>query len=83
MECANAGHLVRRIGDMLRIDRLLGLEHSIDALCRYDELIFEIEDKGRILAIEDDDIDLVAEGALAVDHMCAGSAIPFGQIALQ
>jgi len=46
-----------RVGNQLGIGGLLGFKHRVHAFRRNDRLTFVIENEGRVLAVEHDDID--------------------------
>ena len=83
MQATDAGDFLLRIADLVRVDRLLRLEHRVDALGRNDRLPLIVKYEGRILPVEYDDIDLFAEHALAVDDMGCRGLIAFREIGLQ
>ena len=43
MQAAHAGDLLLRVGDLVRVDRLLCLEHRVDAFRRDDRLALVTE----------------------------------------
>lgn len=65
MEAPDAGNLVLGIADEFGVRGLLGLEHRIDALGRDNCLAFVGEYERGVLPVENDDVDLLAEIALA------------------
>ena len=71
------------VPNQLCIERLFGLKHCIDAFGRNDLLTLEGEDERRILTIKNNNVDLVAEVAFAVDDVCGRGAVSLGQIGLQ
>jgi hypothetical protein len=71
------------VGDLRRIDRLLGLERRIDAFRRNDRLALIVEDERRILPIEHHDVDLLAKHAHAVDDVRRRRLIALRQVGLQ
>src|SRR5262245_954569 len=83
IQAANALYLVLSRGDVACSGELLGFEYCVHALGRYDLLPFEIEDKGRVLAVENHDVDLLTEHAVAVDDVSPLRLIPLRQVFLQ
>src|SRR5690606_3260801 len=57
------------IADLISVDRLFSLKDGVDAFCRNDCTALELEDEWRVLPIEHEDVDLVAEIPLAIHHM--------------
>jgi hypothetical protein len=67
MEAAYACNLLLCISHKVRPNLLLGFEQGVDGLHRHNDLIVELEDQGRVLAVEEHDVNLIAELAVAVD----------------
>ena len=65
----HTGDLLLGIPDHPRVNRLLAFENCVNAFGQHNRLPLEAEDERRILPIEHDHVDLIAEGALAFDHM--------------
>ena len=83
MQPAHARHLVPGVAHLARIRRLLRLEHGVDALGRNDRLPFVAEYERRVLAIEHDDVDLLAERAQAVHDVRRRGPIALRQVFLE
>src|SRR5438874_4491519 len=83
MQLPNTGDLLLRIFHKSGIDRLLRLKHAVDAFGGNYSLALVLEDEGRILAVEHHYVDLLAELALAVDHMRGGRLVALREIGLQ
>jgi len=83
MKAANAGHLFLRVFNLISVDRLLGLEHGVDAFSRNDDLAFIMENEGRVLPIEYHNIDLLTERAVAVNDMGRLGVITPRQVGLE
>src|SRR3546814_8661164 len=83
MQPAHTGDFLLRVRDLIRIDRLLRLEDGVDAFGGDDRLALEREDEGRILAVEYDHVDLLAEYAVAIDNVGRRGLVALGQIGLQ
>ena len=69
MKTADALDLVLSRGDLTGLVDLLCLEYRVHALGGDDLLAFEIEDERRVLAVEDHDVNLLAEHAVAIDDV--------------
>ena len=69
MKTTDACDLLARVVNVPSVDRLLGLENSIDAFGRNDDLAFVLENKRRILAIKHDYVDLLAELTIAINNV--------------
>src|SRR5438552_17942534 len=83
MQLPNTGDLLLRIFHKSGIDRLLRLKHAVDAFGGNYSLALVLDDEGRILAVEHHYVDLLAELALAVDHMRGGRLVALREIGLQ
>lgn len=59
---------------------LLGFKDGVDAFRGDDGLALELEEEGRVLAVEDDDVDLVAELVVAIDDVAGGGLVAAGQV---
>ena len=79
----NASNLVTGVSDLFGVDGLLRLEDSVDALRGYDGLPLKLENEGRILPVEDHDVDLIAEGSQTVYNVRRGGLISLRKIGLQ
>jgi len=66
-----------------RILKLWRNQGGIDAFGGNDELILEGEDEGGVLAVEDDDVEALAEVAVAVDDVGSLGAVAEREIGLQ
>src|SRR6185503_3426745 len=66
MKTPDAGNLLLRITDKIRVDGLFRFEHTIHAFRGYDCLTLIIKDKWRILSIKNDNIDLFTECTFAI-----------------
>src|SRR5713226_5476642 len=83
MQAADTRHLFLGVCNFASVYRLLSLEHCIDTLRRYDDLILVVENEGRVLPIEHDYIDLFTEGVVAVNDMGPVGPIAPRQITLE
>lgn len=83
LQSPNACDLVLRVTDELGVDGLLGLKRRVHTLGWNDGLSLVAENEGRVLAVEDHDIDLLAEIPLAIDDMGCRCLIALRQIFLQ
>src|SRR5438552_6309282 len=83
MKAADARNFLLGVVDERGIDRLFRFEYGVDAFGRDDDLALVVKNKGRILPIEYHDVDLVAESAVAVNHVSFLGVISLRQIFLQ
>src|SRR5579863_4774152 len=79
----HGGDLVLPISDAGGVRGLFGFEDGIDAFGGNNGLILVSEDEGRVLTVEDDNVDLLAETPAAVDDVGFGRLVPFRQIQIQ
>ena len=80
VQAAHASNLFLGVFNLVRVDGLLSLENGVDALGRNYGLALVTKNKRRVLTIEDDNVDLLAEIALAVNNVAGRNLIPVGQI---
>lgn len=83
MQAPNTRDLLLRVSDESSVRRLLGLKDSVNAFSRNDGLILIGEDEGRILAIKDDDVDLLAEVSKTIHDVRLCRLIAFRQVRIQ
>src|SRR5262249_14359466 len=83
VEAADARHLGLGIVHETRVDGLLCLEDRIDTLSGNDRLPRVGEDQGRVLPVEDDDVDLVTELAVAIDDVRLRGLVAARQVLLE
>ena len=69
MQTANTAHLLLGIGDFPGVDALFSFKRSVNALCWNNGLSLIFEYERRVLTVEDNNIDLFAEIALAVHNV--------------
>src|SRR6266478_7290792 len=79
----NARAFLPRVPNPLRVEGLFRFEYGIDAFSGNDLLTLECKNERGILPVENDHIDLITEGAFAINHMSGSGFIPAGQIGLQ
>lgn len=83
LQSPNTRYLIVGVAHLIGVDCLLRLENGIDAFGRYDRLTLIAENERRILPIEYNHVDLVAESARTIDDMGRRCAIALGQVSLQ
>src|SRR5690606_10185804 len=83
LQPADAPHLTMRVRHLLRIDRLLRLENRVDALSQHDRSSLELEDDRRILSVENDNVDLLAEAPLGIHDVGLPGLVSPGQVSRQ
>lgn len=76
MEPPHAGDFLPGIAHQLGVDRLLRFDHRVHAFGRYDRLALMHENKRRVLPVEHDHIDLVAELAFAISDASSSHGPP-------
>src|SRR5664280_1301666 len=69
METAYGRHLLLCISHKPRLNLLLGFEQGVDGFRRHNDLILVLDNQGRVLAVEEHYVNLIAELAFAV-HDC-------------
>src|ERR1035438_1829909 len=66
METAYCRDLLLRISHELRLNLLLRFEQGVDGFRRHNDLILELENQWRVLAVEKHHVNLIAKLAVAV-----------------
>jgi hypothetical protein len=83
VKAAYALHLLLGVPNLLKVDGLLRLENRVHALGRDNLLPLKIENEWRILTVEHDHIDLLAETPGTVHHSRSFGAVASREIGLQ
>jgi hypothetical protein len=83
VKSSNARALSPRVANQVGSEGLLRLEHSVYAFGRDNLLAFERKNERGILPVEDNDIDLVAKLASAIDDMRGRGLVSLRQVGCQ